>query len=98
VLEVSGNEIKTNDRDNHSCVYCKGELVYIQVTGVIPKECVPWGCVCRAPWIGHYMTCNFVTCYFVTRTSHAHADPAPATDYTRVPPVPLLTQREGSHD
>jgi hypothetical protein len=31
----------------------QGRHVYIHMTGVIPKGCVPWGCVRRAPWIGH---------------------------------------------
>jgi hypothetical protein len=30
VLELSGNEIKTNDRDNHYRVYCREDSVYIQ--------------------------------------------------------------------
>jgi hypothetical protein len=36
------------------------------MTGVIPKGYVPWGCVRRAPWIGHHIKYNFVICYFVT--------------------------------
>jgi hypothetical protein len=44
----------------------QGRLVYIHVTGVITKGCVPWGYVRRAPWIGHHITYNFVICYFVT--------------------------------
>jgi hypothetical protein len=48
------------------CPLLQGRLVYIHVTGVITKGCVPWGCVRRAPWIGHHITYNFVICYFVT--------------------------------
>jgi hypothetical protein len=45
------------------CPLLQGRLVYIHVTGVITKGCVPWGCVRRAPWIDHHITYNFVICY-----------------------------------
>jgi hypothetical protein len=59
------------------------------VTGVITKGCVPWGCVHRAPWIGHHITYNFVICYFVTEPTYWWRGARDSAPYVYVAPYPL---------
>jgi hypothetical protein len=56
VVILSGNEIETNDRDNH-CLYSTDHYTYIQVKGCIPRG-VSLGENCRTPWIDHI--CNIL--------------------------------------
>jgi hypothetical protein len=41
MLELSGNEIEINDRDNHCFVFHRSLHLYTS-EGVYPKGCVPW--------------------------------------------------------